>query len=1205
MATIAWFRDIRKDDLGVAGGKGANLGEMYNLRMPIPPGFVVTAQAFKKFLDEDNLGKTIFSLLKNLDIMDTAKLQAVAEKIQNLVLKAAMPKEIKEEIKESYETLNIDRDIAKHLAKNNSALSIIKAGRDQPFVAVRSSATAEDLPEASFAGQQATFLNIRGADPLVKAVQQCWASLYTARAIYYRAKNNFPTEKVLIAVVVQKMVNSDAAGVMFSINPSTNNPDEIMIEAAFGLGESVVGGEVTPDTYILDKATLKIKSKKIAKQSWGYFRDQARGGSVKQNLTPEKGSKQKLTDDEIVKLAQYALQLEEHYGGKPQDTEWALEGMKLHIVQTRAVTTFKKQAAVAEDYNNKEIVVEGLSASPGVGFGPVKIVHSLAELSKIEKGDVLVTKMTSPDMVAAMQKAVAIVTDEGGMTCFAGNTIILTDKGFKTIQEICDSQEEFLVPSLNRINLKIEWRLVIAKMKRQANTIVIRCSQTGKTKGSTLRLTPDHKMLVFKDREIVIKQIQQVLEEGDTLLAPQKIPKLEAIDNPDYRKAYVLGALMSDGYMNLTDRRGIVTFCQKECPEKKQFIGAVTKTMQALYQKEASVYNKIPSCGTIRGNRVISSEDNKNYTWHSKQIATELLEYKSSLQPLFLHCEEELIYQFLAGAIDGDGTFNDKSSRINIYCNDKKKILEATVLGCLRLGIVPQITVNRHIHNIQIVEHVEDILKFAQRVEGINQRKIHGTRFFSAKQLFGDIIDHVNYKGQIKPCVNGNLFIDSEKIANRVLPLCSDGEKKQITKILDSDVRAIRAQFVSEGQKEDVYNITVESNHNYVVFTDNLTPVIANNCHAAIVSREMGIPCVVGTEKATQLLQENEVITVDGSHGKVYKGATKVETKTTEEKNTQEIQQIVSSDAGDLITATKVYMNLGEPDQIEKYKNLPFDGIGLMRLEFIIISWVKKHPLALIKEGKADFYVDKLAEGIGTIAQAITPKPIVVRFSDFKTNEYKNLDGGQEFEPTEDNPMIGWRGVSRYISKEFEEAFRLECRSIKKLRDSGLTNVQVMLPFVRTTWEVEKCLAILKSEGLVRSSDFKIWLMAEVPAIALIPEAFAQLDIDGASIGSNDLTQGVLCVDRDSGKLGKMGYFDERNPAVLQAMKQIIRGFKKCGKTVSICGQSVSVYPEITEFLVREGITSISVSPDVVTKTRHLVATVERKIILEKIEALK
>ncbi len=786
---VMWFSEITANDNAIAGGKGTNLGVIYNLKLPVPPGYVITAQAYKFFLDKTGIQASILSVLNGLDVEDSIKLEDASKKIQEIILDAQMPDLIKKAIIEAYDDMNVDRAVTKAIGKDVLG-TYIKAGRDLPFVAVRSSATAEDQPEASFAGQQATYLNVRGKDDLVLSVQKCWASLFTARAIYYRIKNNFPHEKVLIAVVVQKMVNSEKSGVMFSVNPATNNESETMIEAAFGLGEVVVGGEITPDTYIVDKPSLTIKSKKVAKQDYGLYRDQYTGKNVRRNLSEIEGSIQKLSDDEILKLADYARILEEHYK-KPMDSEWAVEAGKVYLVQTRPVTTLLKKRAEAPriEHDNMKEIVRGLGASPGVASGKVKTIKDLTELSKIEKGDVLVTRMTSPDYVPAMKKAVAIVTDEGGITS-----------------------------------------------------------------------------------------------------------------------------------------------------------------------------------------------------------------------------------------------------------------------------------------------------------------------------------------------------------------------------------------------------------------------------HASIVSRELGIPCIVGSEKATQFMHDGDLVTVDATNGVVYEGS--VAASLAPVPNVQEkvaTENVSTSESDNLVTGTKIYMNLGEPEKIEDYKNLPFDGIGLMRIEFIITDSVGKHPMYMIQNGQQQEYIDKLAEGIATVARAINPKPLIVRFSDFKTNEYKNLTGGEPFEPHEENPMLGWRGCSRYVSEDFVEAFRLEVKAIKKVRDSGLKNTHVMYPFVRNLDDVRKCSKILEGEGLVNGPDFRIYIMAEVPSVAFIPEEFAELNIYGASIGSNDLTQMTLGTDRDSARLGRMGYFDERNPAVLKALSNIIRGFKKHGKSVGICGQAPSEYPEIVEFLVKEGIDTMSVNPDVVGKVRRLVASVERNILLGKI----
>jgi pyruvate,water dikinase len=301
------------------------------------------------------------------------------------------------------------------------------------------------------------------------------------------------------------------------------------------------------------------------------------------------------------------------------------------------------------------------------------------------------------------------------------------------------------------------------------------------------------------------------------------------------------------------------------------------------------------------------------------------------------------------------------------------------------------------------------------------------------------------------------------------------------------------------------------------------------------------------------------------------------------------------------ITATKIYMNLGTPEMIEQYKNLPFEGIGLMRTEFILASAIGKHPMAFVDAGQSQQFVDKLAEGIATVARAIQPKPVVVRLSDFKTNEYRGLQGGDKYEIVEENPMLGWRGCSRYISKWYDKAFRLECQAIVKCRKEwALKNVYVMLPMVRTLWEAKAVLQLMKEEGLERNKDFKIWFMAETPSIGIMADEFSKL-VDGFSIGSNDLTQGVLMIDRDSERLGAMGYFDERDPAVKRIIAHLIKAAHENGCTVSICGEGPSNLPDFAEFLVRVGIDSISVNNDAVVTTRKNVASVEQKIILERL----
>ena len=423
MSYVAWFKDLNKDSIATAGGKGANLAEMINAGLPVPNGFAVTAQTYKEFIEKTGIKDKILAQLFGLNVDDTAKLQEVAKQIQKIITDTEIPEEIKEEIIDNYELLGAEKE----------AHDLIEA--KEVFVAVRSSATAEDLPEFSFAGQQATYLNVRKTDHVVQAVQQCWASLYTARAIYYRVKNNFEHSKVYIAVVIQKMVESEKAGVMFSMNPATNNKDEIIIEAGFGFGDAVVSGAISPDSYVVDKNTFEIKNKTVGNKEFMFYRDPNTGRTNKRILSLEKARAQVLTDDEVKRIAKLAKKSEDHYGN-PQDMEFAIEGNNLFMVQTRAITTQDKVSeAVASsekiEVKEGEEILTGISASPGVGKGTVKIVKDANDLSKIQKGDVLVAKMTNPDYVAAMQKASAIVTDEGGSTCHAA--IVSREMGIPSV----------------------------------------------------------------------------------------------------------------------------------------------------------------------------------------------------------------------------------------------------------------------------------------------------------------------------------------------------------------------------------------------------------------------------------------------------------------------------------------------------------------------------------------------------------------------------------------------------------------------------------------------------------------------------------------------------------------------------------------------------------------------------------------------------
>ena len=779
---VIWFDKLRKTDVPIVGGKNASLGEMINAKMPVPPGFAVTAYAYEKFIVETRIAAMIYKIIKETvtDPNNPKQYSVASEKIRELIEKTQVPKAIENAVKSAYKELN------KML------------GMKDIFVAVRSSATAEDLPDASFAGQQETYLNVRGVDDLLDKIIKCWSSLFTPRAIFYRNEKGFAHEKVFISVGVQKMVNSRAAGVMFTLNPVTGNTAELVIEGNYGLGETVVSGAVNPDDFVVDKKTLKITERRIAKKTIQYIRDPNTGKTIHLGVPEEKQKETCLSDEEILKLAELGNLIENHYE-RPMDIEWAIDKdlsfpKNIFVVQARPETVWSaKHMEKPERVEGKKpeeelkVIVKGISAGRrGYGAGIAKVVFTPDEASKVmQKGDILVTDMTNPDFVPFMKIAGAIVTDKGGVTS-----------------------------------------------------------------------------------------------------------------------------------------------------------------------------------------------------------------------------------------------------------------------------------------------------------------------------------------------------------------------------------------------------------------------------HAAIVSRELSIPCIVGTEIATKVMETGKEYTVDSRNGIVYEGSMP---QAAQPAASSVVAAGANAAAPVPVTATKIYMNLGVPEKAEDYKNLPFEGIGLMRVEFTLASAIGDHPLYLIDTGQGQTFVDKLAQGVATVARAVQPRPVVARFSDFKTNEYRDLKGGNKYEIAEENPMLGWRGCSRYISKWYEKAFRLECQAIKKCRiEWGLKNVWVMLPMVRTLWEVKKVIEIMKEEGLERARDFKVWFMAETPSIAILADEFSKL-VDGFSIGSNDMTQGILMIDRDSERLGQMGYFDERDPAVKRIIAHLIRVAHENGCTVSICGEGPSNLPDFAEFLVRVGIDSISVNNDAVVATKSLVASIEQKIILERL----
>lgn len=770
---VLWFDELRRADVGLVGGKSSSLGELTSeTKVPVPYGYATTANAYRYFMDVTGQNHKIHELLEGLnDVEDSVELHDVCTLIRESIMGAEMPKDLADAIAAAYE----------ELAK--------KVGEHNPFVAVRSSATAEDLPDASFAGQQDTYLNVHGKEEVIRKVKECYASTFTDRAVYYRAKQGYDHENVALSAAIQMMADAKAAGVMFTVNLATGEDDCIMVEGSWGLGEFVVQGTVTPDNFVINKSDLSIRSKQINDKAVELVR-LPNGGVEECKVSDELARTQVITDEQLAELAGYARAIEKHYGCY-MDMEWAVDHKnRIWILQARPETVWsrrnkdtkeEKKVNITTDH---KVLVKGLPASPGLVAGKVHVITNPEDIEKFKKGEILVTPMTSPDWVPAMKKAVAIITDAGGMTC-----------------------------------------------------------------------------------------------------------------------------------------------------------------------------------------------------------------------------------------------------------------------------------------------------------------------------------------------------------------------------------------------------------------------------HASIVSRELGIPCVVGTKsrsvEATLTLKDGQDVTVDAQNGIIYDGIVEDMIK---KEDTQAAGQAVVAEYF-APTGTGVMMNLGDPDLAAKYANLPCDGIGLMREEFIWTTFIHEHPLYLIETGRADKVIDMLAEGMSKVCRAMNPRPVVLRFSDFKSGEYRNLKGGDKYEPLEEADLLGWRGASRYYDPKYTEAFRLELKAVRKVREEfGLKNLNCMIPFCRTVKEAELVTDIMREEGLERGPDFKLYLMAELPANIILADQFNKF-VDGYSIGSNDLTMLILGCDRNNDTVAKL--FDERNLAIKRAVRHLIETAHKDGKTVSICGQAPSVYPEFTEFLIKSGIDYVSVNPDMVKVTKRNVARFEQRLMLD------
>jgi pyruvate, water dikinase len=748
-AAVRGFGELSRADVPFAGGKGANLGELTAAGLPVPPGFVVGAPAYAAFVDATGLREQIATGLKDVDVDDMAALEAACADVRSAIEAAQMPDLLRVAIAEAYASI----------------------GDGAPAVAVRSSATAEDTASASFAGMNETFLNVSGPEAVIDAVRRCWASLFGARTVFYRAKRGLGQADMDIAVVVQVQVQSTRAGVMFTIDPSTGRDDRLVIEGSFGLGEAVVSGQVSPDRWVVAKRTFHVLAHETRHKELVIERSPDGQGTVTRPAEEDEADAPTLSDAEVRLLAELGSRIEEHYGS-PQDTEWAFDADgHAYILQSRPVTSGPHEAGEAG-----ELLLRGLGAAPGSASGRVRLVAELTDAASLQEGEILVTHMTAPDWVPLMRRAAGIVTDSGGMTC-----------------------------------------------------------------------------------------------------------------------------------------------------------------------------------------------------------------------------------------------------------------------------------------------------------------------------------------------------------------------------------------------------------------------------HAAIVSRELGIPCVVGTGNATARLRDGDEITIDAGRGVITAGLTAEPAATAAAPGT-------TSASAAPVTATRLLVNLSEPSQVEHAAALDVDGVGLLRAELMILEALEgTHPRRLLEEGRADEFVERMTDSLMAFASGFAPRPITYRTIDFRTNEFRGLAGGEDYEPAEANPMIGYRGAFRYVREP--DLLGLELEAVKRVYDAGRDNLHVMLPFVRTARELEACVRIVTGSGLTERRGFELWIMAEVPSVLFNLERYAALGVAGISIGSNDLTQLLLGADRDSEILAEV--FDERDPAVVAYLQELIPRARGLGLQTSICGQAPSVHPQYAELLVRAGIDAVSVNMDAVDRARRLLAAAEQRVLLE------
>ena len=647
---IKWFSELNKDSGKDVGGKGANLGEIFNLKIPVPEGFVITAQAYDYFIKKAGLNDQIKSILESIEYEDTKQLNEKTTEIRKLIINAELPEDLKEEVLESYEHLSTN----KIKIEGGSAADILNTAHEPIFVAVRSSATTEDLAEASFAGQQDTYINIKGKEQLLEHIKKCFASLFTSRATYYRNKQGFKHEQASLAVVVQRMINSEKSGVMFSKDP-TNRTKDIIIEAVWGLGEGIVSGKITPDNYVVSPS-LELKSKKIEDKKIAVRRNSA-GETKTVELQPERSKHQVLTPSEIQKLADFAIKLEDHYK-KPQDVEFAIESEDIYIVQTRPITTIKKPGEKSDSEIKGEVILTGLAASPGIASGKVKIVEDLEDLHKIQEGDVLVTKMTNPDMVVSMQKSTAIVTNEGGMTAHAA--IVSREMGLPCVvgtrkaTELLKDGDEITVDGY-------EGKVYSGKTSETKKSEVLPVTATTKTKIKVMVDLPSFAERASKTglKKVGLTRMEGIIAEGG--IHPNYFlekSNVEEYENLIYKGIQGIANYFDEMWIRTSDIRSDEYENLKGAPEEKEanpMLGmhGIRYSIQnpKILKAELNALKRIADDGKILGilmPQVISVQELRKVKEYIKDIGFEklkigiMIETPAAVQLIKNFCEEKI-----------------------------------------------------------------------------------------------------------------------------------------------------------------------------------------------------------------------------------------------------------------------------------------------------------------------------------------------------------------------------------------------------------------------------------------------------------------------------------------------------------------------------------------------------------------------------------